>query len=90
MKDTWIDVDAHRFQLWPGYITRMQQYEYDFLVGVKVAHKIMRTETVHDIWRRCLNDGSGDYQLTFRRHVIGITVLIGNKYGYILAFETFA
>ena len=38
-----------RLQVMPGFITSILQYENSILLGVDVAHKILRTDTVLDI-----------------------------------------
>lgn len=70
-----IDIREHHMQLWPGYQTSIRQHEQDILLCAEIAHKVMRTETVYDIFKRCFDRSSGDFREDFKRHVIGLTVL---------------
>ncbi|XP_037810785.1 protein piwi [Lucilia sericata] len=70
-----IDIREHHMQLWPGYQTSIRQHEKDILLCAEIAHKVMRTETVYDIFKRCFDRSSGDFREDFKRHVIGLTVL---------------
>lgn len=69
-----IDLREHRMQLWPGYQTSIRQHERDILLCAEIAHKVMRTETVYDIFRRC-QENARDFREDFKRHIIGLTVL---------------
>ncbi|XP_013106819.2 protein piwi [Stomoxys calcitrans] len=69
-----IDLREHRLQLWPGYQTSIRQHERDILLCAEIAHKVMRTETVYDIFRRC-QETARDFKEDFKRHIIGLTVL---------------
>ncbi|XP_075168095.1 protein piwi-like [Haematobia irritans] len=69
-----IDLRSHHLQLWPGYQTSIRQHERDVLLCAEIAHKVMLTETVYDVFRRC-QESARDFQEDFRRHIIGITVL---------------
>lgn len=70
-----IDIREYHMQLWPGYRTSIRQHEQHILLCAEIAHKVMRTETVYDIFKRCFNSRSGDYREDFKRSVIGLTVL---------------
>ncbi|TMW49547.1 hypothetical protein DOY81_005376 [Sarcophaga bullata] len=70
-----IDIREHHMQLWPGYQTSIRQHEKNILLCAEIAHKVMRTETVYDIFKRCFDRSSGDFKEDFKRNVIGLTVL---------------
>ncbi|XP_055386002.1 protein piwi-like [Condylostylus longicornis] len=73
-----INLSQYRIQLWPGYITSIRQHENEILVCAEVTHKVMRTETIYDIMRQCINDSDrrgGDWSENFKKQVIGLTVL---------------
>ncbi|XP_039962265.1 protein piwi [Bactrocera tryoni] len=69
-----IDLREYRLQLWPGYQTSIRQHERDILLCAEIAHKVMRTETVYDILKRC-TETARDFEEDFRRNVLGLTVL---------------
>lgn len=41
----------------------------------EIKHKLMRTETLLDILRRCHNDSRDRFQQTFQQQVLGMIVL---------------
>lgn len=38
-----------RLELLPGFATAIQQYEKQIMLCAEVTHKVLRTETVHDL-----------------------------------------
>lgn len=65
-----VDFREYRMEIWPGYITSIRQQERDIMLCVEIAHKIMRTDTLYDILKRCINE-SRNYQDIFKKEVIG-------------------
>lgn len=65
-----VDFREYRMEIWPGYITSIRQQERDIMLCVEIAHKIMRTDTLYDILRRCSSE-SRNFQDNFRKEVIG-------------------
>lgn len=49
-------LQAHKIEVWPGYDTVMRQHETDILLCVEITHKIMRLQTVLDIYEECRRD----------------------------------
>jgi len=45
----------HKLELYPGYQTSIRQHEDSILLGVEITHKILRTETVHDMITKMLS-----------------------------------
>lgn len=45
-------------ELWPGYVTSIRQHEYDVLLCAEISYKVLRTETVYDLFRNVR--GAGD------------------------------
>lgn len=65
-----VDFREYRMEIWPGYITSIRQQERDIMLCVEIAHKIMRTDTLYDIMKRCISE-SRNYQDIFKKEVIG-------------------
>lgn len=38
-------------ELWPGYVTSIRQHEKDVLLCAEISYKVLRTETVYDLFR---------------------------------------
>lgn len=65
-----VDFRNYKMEIWPGYITSIRQQERDIMLCVEIAHKIMRTDTLYDILKRCISE-SRNYQDIFKKEVIG-------------------
>jgi hypothetical protein len=55
-----IVMGRHKLELWPGYITSIRQHEKELLLCVEVTHKVMRQDTVYDLYQECLNSHSAN------------------------------
>ncbi|XP_020807330.1 protein piwi [Drosophila serrata] len=69
-----IPIREFQMELWPGYETSIRQHEKDILLCTEITHKVMRTETVYDILRRCSQNPSR-HQDEFRVNVLDLVVL---------------
>ena len=41
-------VPQHRLELWPGYVTAIDEYEGGVKLNINASHRVMRTDTVRD------------------------------------------
>lgn len=39
----------HRLEVWPGYVTAVNEYEGGLKLCVDAKHRVMRTETIRDL-----------------------------------------
>ncbi|XP_001352313.3 protein piwi isoform X1 [Drosophila pseudoobscura] len=69
-----IPIRDHQMELWPGYETSIRQHEKDIMLCAEITHKVMRTETVYEILKRCSNNPSR-HQDEFRANVLDLVVL---------------
>ncbi|XP_016945528.3 protein piwi [Drosophila suzukii] len=69
-----VEIREFRMELWPGYETSIRQHEKDILLSTEITHKVMRTETVYDILRRC-SQNPARHQDEFRVNVLDLIVL---------------
>ncbi|KAH8341627.1 hypothetical protein KR059_012367 [Drosophila kikkawai] len=69
-----IPIREFQMELWPGYNTSIRQHEQEILLCTEITHKVMRTETVYDILRRCSQNPSR-HQDEFRMNVLDLVVL---------------
>lgn len=71
-----IIIREHNLELWPGYLTSIRQHEQDVLLCSEITHKVMRTETIHDILRNITQRSRGaNWHDEFIKTVVGMTVL---------------
>uniref|UniRef100_H2YJ65 Piwi-like protein 1 n=1 Tax=Ciona savignyi TaxID=51511 RepID=H2YJ65_CIOSA len=66
------------FELWPGFVTSILQYEKNVLLCAEVSHKLMRKDSVLDIlrqmYRECSQRGR-DFKQEMERFLVGQIVL---------------
>lgn len=67
-------IPQFKFELWPGYTTSIRQHEHHIMMCAEITHKVMRTETIHDIMVRISREDR-DFQGAFLQEVLGTTVL---------------
>lgn len=65
-----VDFREYRMEIWPGYLTSIRQQERDIMLCVDIAHKIMRTDTLYHILKRCSSE-SRNFQDAFKKEVVG-------------------
>lgn len=41
--------NQHRLEVWPGYVTAVNEYEGGLKLCLDAKHRVMRTETVRDL-----------------------------------------
>ncbi|XP_055323202.1 piwi-like protein Siwi [Sitodiplosis mosellana] len=73
--DARIVIRQHNIELWPGYTTSIRQHEKNLLMMAEIKHKLMRTETLLDVLRRCYTNNRNNYQQAFQQEVLGMIVL---------------
>ena len=42
-------VPQHKLEIWPGYVTAVQEYEGGLMLNLDVSHKVLRTQTAHEL-----------------------------------------
>ena len=42
-------VPQHKLEIWPGYVTAVQEYEGGLMLNLDVSHKVLRTQTAYDL-----------------------------------------
>ena len=42
-------VPQHKLEIWPGYVTAVAEYEGGLMLNLDVSHKVLRTQTAHDL-----------------------------------------
>lgn len=62
-----------RLEVWPGYVTAVDEYEGGLMLQCDVSHRVLRTETAHDILKKCAR--SANVYDEFEKALLGATVL---------------
>ncbi|CAG5115063.1 unnamed protein product [Candidula unifasciata] len=68
-------VPQHKLEVWPGYVTAIKEHEGGLLLLLDASHKVLRTETVHDIMEKTAITNTQGFQDEIIRRVVGCTVL---------------
>lgn len=42
-------IPQHRLEVWPGYVTAINQFEGGLLLNLDATHRVMRLDTVRDL-----------------------------------------
>ena len=60
-------VPQHKLEIWPGYVTAVQEYEGGLMLNLDVSHKVLRTQTALELVRfnLILLDSSYSYHFLF-------------------------
>ncbi|XP_011303319.1 protein aubergine-like [Fopius arisanus] len=74
-------IENHTLEVCPGYMTAVNKFHEDVLIGVDVTQKVLSRMSVLDLLERTIEDHGPDYQEAFRDEVIGLSVwtLYDNK-----------
>nr|AZG02837.1 RNA-binding protein PiwiB [Platynereis dumerilii] len=70
-------IPQHKLEVWPGYITSIEEFEGGLMLMVDVSHRLLRTETVYNLICDVTNKrrGGADMKTEIARAVIGQSVL---------------
>ena len=66
---------SNRLEIWPGYVTAVDEYEGGLQLQCDTSHRVLRTETVldvmNDIMRMAKMRGDKDIQSALDKELIG-------------------
>lgn len=65
----------HRLELWPGFITSILQYESNVMLCADISHKIIRMDTVLDLFYDIHSQNSRNFHEACVRAIVGEIVL---------------
>ncbi|EGI70106.1 PREDICTED: protein argonaute-3 [Acromyrmex echinatior] len=65
----------HRLEVWPGYVTAVNEYEGGLKLCLDAKHRVMRTETVRDLIREIFQKSHCNYQDAVINEIVGTSVL---------------
>lgn len=70
-------IPQHRLEVWPGYVTAVDEYEGGIHLCCDTSHRVLRTQTVLDViedLKRHTSHGK-NWQERVKQHLIGTSVL---------------
>jgi len=68
-------VPQHKLEIWPGYVTAVQQYEGGVMLCCDVSHKVLRTQTAYQLLKDVVNQKPSDVQGAVLKALLGSIVL---------------
>lgn len=68
-----ITLPEHKLELWPGYLTSIRQHERDILMCSEITNKVMRLETILDIYRSFARDDNCRVSFRFLYKILNLT-----------------
>ena len=55
-------VPQHKLEIWPGYVTAVQDFEGGVMLCCDVSHKVLRTQSAYDIIKDVISQKLPDMQ----------------------------
>lgn len=69
-------IPQHSINVWPGYVTAADQYEGGLLLQLDASFRVLRTQTVNDLFRSIKNKAQlADFKAEVEKQLIGTSVL---------------
>ncbi|XP_058807299.1 piwi-like protein Ago3 [Phymastichus coffea] len=68
-------IHQHRLEVWPGYITAINELEGGLKLNLDAAHRVMRLDTVRDLMTDMYGKDRANFKRNISMEVIGTSVL---------------
>lgn len=70
-------IEQHRMELWPGYVTAIEEMEGGLKLNIDASHRVMRTDTVRDFIQDIYKttQDRGNFKETIFKEICGMTIL---------------
>ncbi|KAK2582643.1 hypothetical protein KPH14_004922 [Odynerus spinipes] len=68
-------VPQHRLEVWPGYVTAINEYEGGLKLCIDAKYRVMRMETVRDLMIEMHTKKPQDYKDAITMEIVGASVL---------------
>lgn len=68
-------IPQHKLEVWPGYVTAVDEYEDGVMLCLDVSHRVLCQRTVLDLMREAHAADAGGFQLAVQQALIGAVVL---------------
>lgn len=65
----------YKLEMWPGYVTAINEYEGGLKLCLDAKHRAMRTETIRDLIREIYHKSRGNYKEAVVNEIVGTSVL---------------
>ena len=68
-------VPQHKLEIWPGYVTAVQEFEGGGMLCCDVSHKVLRSQTAYELIKDVMKQNPADLRGSVLKAVLGATVL---------------
>lgn len=68
-------IPQHKLEVWPGYVTAVDEYEDGVMLCLDVSHRVLCQRTVLDLMREAYASDAGGFQLAVQQALLGAVVL---------------
>ncbi|KAL5278937.1 PIWIL2 family protein [Megaselia abdita] len=68
-------IPQHKLEIWPGYVTAVDEYEDGLMLCCDVSHRVLCENTVYDILIEAYHSAGAQYQEQAKKAIIGCIVI---------------
>ncbi|XP_014217276.1 protein argonaute-3 [Copidosoma floridanum] len=68
-------IPAYKLEVWPGYVTAVNELEGGLLLNLDASHRVMRTETVRDLMATLYAKNKDHFKKNVVNEIVGTSVL---------------
>lgn len=68
-------IPQHRLEIWPGYVTAIDEYEGGIMLNINASHRVLRQMTCYDAIQDALQRNRENWQSVVIRDLVGACVL---------------
>ncbi|CAK1555842.1 unnamed protein product [Leptosia nina] len=70
-----IQIPQHKLEVWPGYVTAVDEYEGGLMLTLDSTHRVLRTETVLSVIKRAAQEVGANWKRVVADELIGSSVM---------------
>ncbi|XP_012234676.1 piwi-like protein Ago3 [Linepithema humile] len=68
-------MNQHRLEVWPGYVTAVNEYEGGLKLCLDAKHRVMRTDTIRDLITETARRSRNNFKDIVVKEIVGTSVL---------------
>ncbi|XP_069699949.1 piwi-like protein Ago3 isoform X2 [Periplaneta americana] len=68
-------IPQHKLEVWPGYVTAVDEYEGGIQLCCDSSHRVLRTQTVHELMHEIVVRNPNNFKDVTQKAIIGASVL---------------
>ncbi|XP_045774375.1 piwi-like protein Ago3 [Maniola jurtina] len=70
-----IQIPQYKLEVWPGYVTAVDEYEGGLMLTLDSTHRVLRTQSVHSLIRETLNSEGSNWKNVLSDILVGSSVM---------------